>query len=164
MIRQLKTKIKEQEHSINELSSAVERFLKIQPIVKKLQGNILKIPKEAVAQEKIKVTASNIDPGIVKPSTPSLEKSVGMTKRQRDNVKSGTDKNSQCHYRMNHPKTSEKKSCKRLACMATPVRRSRDTSIHSGSPADSQSAPEQSESDQEYNSTTKTGQDSSLDD
>jgi hypothetical protein len=67
LIRQLKTKIKEQENSINELSSAVERFLKIQPIVKKLQGNILKISKQAVAREKIKVTASNIDPEIVKP-------------------------------------------------------------------------------------------------
>jgi hypothetical protein len=43
LIRQLKTKIKEQENSVNELSSAVELFLKIQPIVKKLQGNILKI-------------------------------------------------------------------------------------------------------------------------
>ena len=38
LIRRLKTKIKEQENSISELSSAVERFLKIQPIVKKLQG------------------------------------------------------------------------------------------------------------------------------
>jgi hypothetical protein len=92
----LKTKIKEQENSINELSSAVERFLKIQPIVKKLQGNILKISKQAVALEKIKVMASNIDLEIVKPFTPSLGKSVGMTKRQRDNVKSGTlEKNSQ---------------------------------------------------------------------
>ena len=79
MIRQLKTKIKEQEHSINELSSAVERFLKIQPIVKKLQGNILKISKQAVAR-KIKLTVSNIDLEIVKPFPPSLEKSVGMTK------------------------------------------------------------------------------------
>ncbi len=108
MIRQLKTKIKEQEHSINEVSSAVERFLKIQPIVKKLQGNILKISKQAIAREKIKVTASNIDPEIVKSFAPSLEKSVGMTKRQRDNVKSGTDKNSQCHDTTKHPKTSEK--------------------------------------------------------
>ena len=48
--------------------------------------------------------------------------------------------------------------------MATQVRRSRDTSIHSGSPADSQSASEQSESEQEYNSPTKSDQDSSQDD
>ena len=121
-IRQWKTKIKEQENSINELSSAAERFLQIQPIVKSLQGNILKISKQAVAREKIKVTASNIDLEIVKPFTPSLEKSVSMTKRQTDNVKSGTDKNSQCHYHTTkYPKTSEKKSCKRLACMATQV-------------------------------------------
>jgi hypothetical protein len=50
LIRQLRTKIKEKEHSINELSSAVELFLKIQLIVKKLQGNILKILKQAVAK------------------------------------------------------------------------------------------------------------------
>ena len=90
----------------------------------------------------------------VKPFTPSLGKSVGMTKRQTDKVISGTlDKNSQCCYTsadtMKHPKTSEKKSCKdlvksckRLVCMATPVKRSREILIHAGSPADSQSAPE----------------------
>jgi hypothetical protein len=71
----LKTKIKEQEHSINELSSAVELFLKIQPIIKKLQENILKILKQTVAL-KINVTVSNIDQEIVKPFAPSLEKSV----------------------------------------------------------------------------------------
>jgi len=48
--------------------------------------------------------------------------------------------------------------------MATPVTQSRDTLIHSGSPADSQSAPGQSESEQEYNSPTKSDQDSSQDD
>jgi hypothetical protein len=120
LVRQLKTKIKEQESSINELSSAVEHFLKIQPIVKKLQGNILTISKQAVA---IKVTASNIDLEIVKPFTPSLEKFMGMMKCHTDNVKSGTlNKNAQCHDTMKHPKTSEKKSCKRLACTATLVR------------------------------------------
>ena len=40
LIKQLRTKIKKQENSISEQSSVVERFLKIQPIVKKLQGNI----------------------------------------------------------------------------------------------------------------------------
>ena len=48
LIRQLKTKIKEQEISISELSSAVERFLKIHPVVKKLQGNISNILKHVV--------------------------------------------------------------------------------------------------------------------
>ena len=50
--------------------------------------------------------------------------------------------------------------------MATPVRRSRDALIHSGSPAESQSAPEQSESEEENHSPTnlKSDQDSSLDD
>ena len=50
LIRQLTKKIKEQENSISELSSAVERFLKIQPIVKKLQGNISNISKHVVGQ------------------------------------------------------------------------------------------------------------------
>ena len=77
MIRQLKTKIKEQENSISELSSAVERFLKLQPIVKKLQGNISNISKHVVP--KFKVTVPKIDdPEIVKPFTPS-KKFVGMT-------------------------------------------------------------------------------------
>ncbi len=67
---------------------------------------------------------------------------------------------------MKHSKTSKKKSCKRLlksckrvVCMATLVRWSRDTLIHSGSPADSQSAPEQSDSEKEYISPTKSDQD-----
>ena len=51
LIRQVTTKIKEQKNSINELSSAVERFLKIQPIIKKLQGNISKISKHVVPQD-----------------------------------------------------------------------------------------------------------------
>ncbi len=88
------------------------------------------------------------------------------TKRRTDNVKSGAlDKDSQCRDTsadsVKHSKTSEKKSCKRLkksckclACMATPVKRSRGTSIHSGCSADSQSAPEQSDSEQEYISPT----------
>ncbi len=97
MIRQWKTKIKEQEHSINELSSAVELFLKIQAIV-----------KQPVAR-KIKVTVSNIDLKIVKPF---IRKVCGHLKRQPDHVKYGTDKNSQCHYTIKDPKTSEKKSCK----------------------------------------------------
>ena len=40
LIRHLMAKIKEQNTAIIELSSAVELYLKIQPIVKKLQGNI----------------------------------------------------------------------------------------------------------------------------
>ena len=83
LIRQLKKKIKEQENSIRELSSAVERFLKIQPIVKKLQVNISKISNHVVQQDKlIKVTVKIDDPEIVKPFTPSLEKSVGTTKHK----------------------------------------------------------------------------------
>ncbi len=44
------------------------------------------------------------------------------------------------------------------------MRRSRDILTHAGSPADSQSAPEQSDSEQEYISPTKSDQDSSQDD
>ena len=90
LIRQLKTKIKEQENSISELSSAVERFLKIQPIVKKLQGNISKMSKHVVPQDKFKVTVPKIDdPERVKPFTPS-KKFVGMTVRQPSMEKSKT--------------------------------------------------------------------------
>ena len=44
----MKTKIKEQENSKCEMGSAIERCLKIQPFVKKLQGNISKISKHGV--------------------------------------------------------------------------------------------------------------------
>ena len=56
-----------------------------------------------------------------------------------------------------HPMTSEKKSCKLLACMATPKMQSRVTSIDSdsGSPTDYQSASEQNDGEQEYNSPSK---------
>ena len=55
---------------------------------------------------------------------------------------------------MRHPMTSEKKSCKRLAFMATPRKQSRITLIDSdsGSPTDYQSASEQNDGEQEYNS------------
>ena len=86
MVGQLKAKIKEQENSISELSSAVECFLKIQPIVKKLQVNISKISNHVVPnvpQDKFKVTVPKIgDPEIVKPFTPSLENAEVMTTHQ----------------------------------------------------------------------------------
>ena len=76
---------------------------------------------------------------------------------QTDNVKSDTsDKKSQGHYTSadttKHPMTSEKKSCKLLACMATPRKQLRITSIESdsGSPTVYQSASEQNDSEQEY--------------
>ena len=78
---------------------------------------------------------------------------------QTDNVKSDTsDKKSQGQDTradtMKLPVTSEKKSCKRLACMATTRKQSRVTSIDSdsGSPTDYQSASEQNDGEQEYNS------------
>ena len=71
LIKQLKAKIMDQENTISELSSAMESFLKIQPIVKKLQGNIAKISKQVDTQKKFEATVSKIDPEIVKPFTPS---------------------------------------------------------------------------------------------
>ena len=80
-------------------------------------------------------------------------------KRLHDNVESGTsDEKSQCQDTSadttKHPMTSEKKSCKRLAYMATPRKQSRVTSIDSdsGSPTDYQFASEQNDGEQEYNS------------
>ncbi len=64
------------------LEQMVESFLKKQAVVKKLQGNVLKISKQVVPHERFKNTVSKIDPEIVKHFTQSLEKSVGMTKRQ----------------------------------------------------------------------------------
>ena len=56
------------------------------------------------------------------------------------------------------PMTSEKKSCKLLACMATPKKQSRVTSIYSdsGSPTDYQSASEQNDGEQEYSPSNQT--------
>ena len=99
MIRQLKTKIKEQEISLSELSSTVERFLKIHPVVnnvKKLQGNISNISKHVVPQDKFKVTVPKIDDSeIVKPFTPT-KKFVGMTVRQPAMKKSKTKPKKTC--------------------------------------------------------------------
>ena len=90
---------------------------------------------------------------------------------QTDNVKSDTsDKKSQGQDTSadttKHPMKSEKKSCKRLAFMATPKKQSRVTSIDSdsGSPTDSQSASEQNDGEQEYNSSSISDRDSSQDD
>ena len=131
MIRQLKTKIKEQENSISGLGSAIERFLKIQPIVKKLQGNISKISKHVVPRDKFKITVPKIDDSeIVKPFTPSLEKSVGMTKHKPTISKEakaemdlfilswfpGRAQDTTADT-TKHPMTTEKKSCKLSACV-----------------------------------------------
>ena len=69
LIRQLWKKTKEQQDTIDELSSAVKEFLKVQPCVKKLQGNIAKIHKQ-VESRTFKVTVPISGPQIVKPFTP----------------------------------------------------------------------------------------------
>ena len=61
----------------------MERFLKIQPIVKKLQGNIAEKSKQVNTQRKIEVTVSKIDPEIVKPFTPS-KNSMDKAENQTD--------------------------------------------------------------------------------
>ena len=83
-------------------------------------------------------------------------------KRLPDNVKSGTsDEKSQCQdtsaVKTKHPMKSEKKSCKRLACMAIPRKRSKVTTMDSwfedsGSHTDYQSASKQNDGEQEYDS------------
>ena len=86
--------------------------------------------------------------GPVKPSTSDK-------KPQRHKARADTNE---------HTKTSEKRPCKHSACVATVtlVKQLRDTLIHSGSPTDYQSAPEQSDSEQE--DTTNQTKDSSQDD
>ncbi len=60
----------------------MERFLKIQPVVKTLQGNIAKKSKQVETQRKFGVTVSKIDPEIIKPFTPpknSMEEAEHQT-------------------------------------------------------------------------------------
>ena len=69
IIQQLLMKTKEQQNTIDELSSAVREFLKVHSCVKKLQGNIAKIHKQVKSQT-FKVTVPKNGPQIVKPFTP----------------------------------------------------------------------------------------------
>jgi hypothetical protein len=56
LILQLTTQNKEQQHMIDELSSAIKDFLKVQPIVMKTERNLPKISKQVDSQGKSKVT------------------------------------------------------------------------------------------------------------
>ena len=47
-IRQLTRRVKEQQNIIDEMSSAITKFLKVQPVVKKIQGNIEKTLESAI--------------------------------------------------------------------------------------------------------------------
>ncbi len=73
----------------------------------------------------------------------------------KDNVEIKSQRQKASADTNEHTRTSEKRPCKHLACMATPVKRSRDLLIRSGSPADSQSAHEQGDSERKDVSTTK---------
>ena len=84
---------------------------------------------------------------------------------ETDNVKSDTsDKKSQGQDTSadttKHPMTTEKNSCKLSACMATTRKQSKVTTMEpwfydSGSPADHQSASEQNNGEQEYDSPSR---------
>ena len=58
LIQLLTTQNKEQQNTIDELSSAVKEFLRVQSTVKKLQGNIKKLSEQLESQEKFKVPIS----------------------------------------------------------------------------------------------------------
>ena len=73
------TQNKEQQNTIEELSSAVKEFLRVQSTVKKLQGNIEKLSKQLESHEKFKVPLST-NHQIVKPFTP--KNSVDVLHRQ----------------------------------------------------------------------------------
>jgi hypothetical protein len=79
LIRRLTTQNKEQQNTIEELSSAVKEFLRVQSTVKKLQGNIEKLSKQLESHEKFKVPLST-NHQIVKPFTP--KNSVDVLHRQ----------------------------------------------------------------------------------
>ena len=78
IIRRLLKKTKEQQDTIDELSSAVKEFLKVQSCVKKLQGNISKIHKQ-VESRTFKVTVPKTGPQIVKPFTPKENSEESQT-------------------------------------------------------------------------------------
>ena len=59
------TQNEEQQHMIDEFSSAIKDFLKVQPIVNKTERELAKISKQVKSQGKFKVTVSKV----VKPFT-----------------------------------------------------------------------------------------------
>jgi hypothetical protein len=72
------------------MSSAVTKFLKVQPVVKKIQGNIEKTLESAITHEKFKVKVVNLDQSIemVKSFTPDTIKSLEPTiQNARDDAK-----------------------------------------------------------------------------
>ena len=89
LIRHLTRQVKEQRDIINDMNSAIERFLRIQPVVKKIQGNIDKA-KLAMNQEKFKVQIPDRDQPIemVKSFTPDTINSLEATiQNARDDAK-----------------------------------------------------------------------------
>ena len=81
LIQRLITQNKEQQNTIDELSSAVKEFLKVQSTVKKLQGNIEKLSKQLKSQMKFNVQVSSSHQ-IVKPFTP-VDNSVDVPVRHQ---------------------------------------------------------------------------------
>ena len=67
LIRRLTTQNEEQQHMIDEFSSGIKDFLKVQSIVKKTDRDLAKITRQVEYPGKFKVTVSKI----VKPFTPA---------------------------------------------------------------------------------------------
>jgi hypothetical protein len=81
LIQQLTRQVKEQRNIINEMDSAITKFLKVQPVVKKIQGNIEKALESAMTQGKFKVKVTDSDQPIemVKSFTPDTNNSLEAT-------------------------------------------------------------------------------------
>ena len=197
-------KTKEQQDTIDELSSAVKEFLKVQSCAKKLQGNIAKIHTQVKSQT-FKVTVPKIGPQIVKPFTPEenseesqttmgIQSPMSALEEQRmrlimsgapgreiyNNLQSIIELTTkELHqHKERRPKLpvsplkfqeleksiisrleGEEVPCKHLAFMATPVKRSKATTMNDQSSEDSmdfdvtsESESEQEDSEAESNS------------
>jgi DNA uptake protein ComE-like DNA-binding protein len=86
----LTRRLKEQQNIIDEMSSAITKFLKVQPVVKEIQGNIEKTLESAITQGKFKVKVVNRDQSIemVKSFTPDTIDSLEATiQNARDDAK-----------------------------------------------------------------------------
>ncbi len=81
LIRQLTTQNKEHQHMIDELSSALKDFLKVQSIVKKTKSDLAMISKQVESQGEFKVTVSKV----VKPFTPA-NNSNGIARDQKSST------------------------------------------------------------------------------
>ena len=80
LIQQLTTQIRKQQCIIDEMSSAVKHFLKVQSTVKKLQGTITKLSERLESQKKFKVITQQV----VKPLTPAINSFLARDAEELD--------------------------------------------------------------------------------